>query len=103
MDKFSSMIFRLFLVIVIISTGTVSGCKRQQSASEIDNVGNTLANTPNVEKIVVTKDFIAKAIGVTGGYKAGTKTDKLQLDYVITFYKPQGGTYLTEHRYEVYP
>lgn len=40
---------------------------------------------------------------MTGGLDAWTKTKKLQLDCVITFYQPDGSSYLSEQHYEVYP
>jgi len=62
-----------------------------------------LAYGPDVKTLVVTDDFIAKAIAVTGGCKAWINAKKLDLDCVVTFYNTDGSFYLTQQHHEVYP
>ncbi|MCJ7779137.1 MAG: hypothetical protein MUP16_12600 [Sedimentisphaerales bacterium] len=71
-----------------------------------------LAYGPDVKTLVVTDDFIAKAIAATGGYEAWINAKKLELDCVVTFYEPPrllvedksgGSFYLTQQHHEVYP
>ena len=79
-------------------TFVVSGCQRQPE-SDVD----VLAYGPDVNAIVVTNDYTPRAIAATGGYQRWIKTKNIQFDGVVTFYKPDGSFYLTEHHYEVYP
>jgi hypothetical protein len=62
-----------------------------------------LAYSPDVNAIVVTEDFISKAIAATGGYEAWLNTKKLELDCVVTFYNSEGSFYLTQQHHEIYP
>ncbi len=74
----------------------IAGCQRRYNE-------DVLAQPPDVNAITVTGDYAPRTIGATGGYQAWIDTIKLDLDGVVTFYRPDGSFYLTEHYYEVYP
>lgn len=62
-----------------------------------------VAAEPKEETNVVVPDYVSRAIEAAGGLEAWTKTGKIELDCVVTFYQPDGGFYLTEQHYEIYP
>ncbi len=51
----------------------------------------------------VIADFATAAIEATGGRQAWARAKKLEFDCVVTLSEPNGGFYLTEHHYEIYP
>jgi hypothetical protein len=74
------------------------GCEQTNTHTQgID----TLAIGPNFE--TEPSGYITQAIEAAGGLEAWTKTKKLQLNCVVTFYQPDKSYYLTEQRYEIYP
>jgi len=85
----------LFLIFAFI----ITGCEQRRKEE-------VLAIEPNVATLAVAADYATGAIGATGGLDAWTKTKKLSLDCVVTFYSAEGfdgSFYLTEHHFEVYP
>lgn len=92
-NRFSKIIW-LVLVMVL----AVTGCRQEYKADE-----EALAYGPDVETIVVTNDYVPRAIKATGGYAAWVKAIKLRVDCVVTFYRPDGSFYLTEQHHEIYP
>jgi len=81
--------------VVVCGLILLTGCQQQTV--------DPLAYGPDVNTLVVTDDFIAKAIAVTGGYEAWINAKKLELDCVVTFYNTAGSFYLTQQHHEVYP
>jgi hypothetical protein len=89
--------FALRMVWLILGLSLViAGCQRRYDE-------DVLAQAPDVNAITVTSDYAPRTIGATGGYQAWINTVKLDLDGVVTFYRPDGSFYLTEHYYEIYP
>jgi len=86
------------ICLLFVVAFVVAGCERKYE-SDVD----VLAYGPDVNMIVVTNDYTPRAIGATGGYQAWIKTEKLQVDGVVTFYKADGSFYLTEHHCAIYP
>ena len=93
-NRFSKQTIWFFLMV----TFAVWGCQRRPEP-DVD----ILAYGPDVNAIVVTNDYTPRAIAATGGYEKWMSTKAIQFDGVVTFYKPDGSFYLTEHHYEVYP
>lgn len=89
-NRLSNMMFWLILVMVF----TVAGCWDKK---------DRLATTPKAETIAFMADYASGAIEAAGGRQAWTNVKKLEFDTVVTFYKPDGSVYLTEHHYEIYP
>ena len=85
----------LALVVLVV------GCERQQNHVEQDT--DRLAIGPNSTELVVPAKIIAKAVDSAGGFSAWTKTKKLELNCVVTIYRPDGSFYLTEHKYDIWP
>ena len=77
-----------------------AACQRYQHKEEEVEV---LAREPDVAVISVASDFANKAIDATGGLETWKRTKELQLDCVVTLYRPDGSVYLTEQSYTVYP
>ena len=86
------------ICLVLVAVFVLAGCGQKQK-EDVD----VLARGPEVETISVPSDEAARAIEATGGLDAWKGTTMLQLDCVVTFYRPDGSFYLTEQRYEVHP
>ena len=84
--------------LILVAVFVLAGCGQKQK-EDVD----VLARGPDVETISVPSDEAARVIEATGGLDAWKKTTMLQLDCVVTFYRPDGSFYLTEQRYEVQP
>lgn len=90
--QFTQRMVWLILALALV----LAGCQRKYEE-------DVLAYPPDVNAIIVTSDYAPRTIGATGGYQAWIDTIKLDLDGVVTFYRPDGSFYLTEHYYEIYP
>jgi len=90
--------FLNFAFCILLFAFLAAGCEPKRD-SDVD----VLALGPDTETIFVPSDYAARAMEATGGLTAWTKTKKLRLDCVVTFYQPDGSFYLTEQRYDVYP
>jgi len=90
--------FSLTICLVVSVAFILAGCKQ-----EIEEEVNVSVPEPQTERITAPSDSASRAIEAAGGLEAWTKTKKLQLDCVVTFYQPDGSFYLTEQSYEVYP
>ncbi len=86
------------ICLVLVAVFVIAGCEQKQKEGV-----DVLARGPEVETISPPSDEAARAIEATGGLNAWTKTIMLQLDCVVTFYRPDGSFYLTEQRYKVHP
>jgi len=94
------MVFRLFNPAFCLAAVMIfAGCQRPA----VQDTTDVLAREPNIEDISVADDYAARAVGAAGGYKAWMQTTKLQLDCVVTFYKPDADFYLTEQHHQIYP
>ncbi|MFH1719863.1 MAG: hypothetical protein ABIF19_21125 [Planctomycetota bacterium] len=92
-DRFSATVC-LALVVALV----IGGCEhKQQKDVDVFNV------TPDTATISVPSDYAAAAIKAAGGLDAWSNTKELQLDCVVTFYQPDGSSYLTEQHWDVYP
>jgi hypothetical protein len=93
----------VYRAIVIVSAAlTLSGCGRQaakDSASEMD----LLAISPAPGSLVAPAPAVTEALDATGGLTAWTRTKKLRFRAVVTAYRPDGSSYLTEHDFIVCP
>lgn len=89
-----SVIVCLVLATVVILTGCQQ--KQQEDADVLDR-------EPNLTAIRPPSDFETRAIETTGGLNLWSRTIKMQLDCVATFYQPDGSFYLTEQHCIVYP
>jgi len=69
----------------------VAGCEQEQKQElKVDTPG-------------YTPPFISQIVEATGEVEAWTETQKLELDCVVAFYRPDGSFYLTEQHHEIYP
>lgn len=84
--------------LILAALVVLTGCEQHQQ-KEVE----VLARGPDVATISVTSDYASRAIDATGGLDAWTRTKELQLDCVVTFFRPDGSVYLTEQSYTVYP
>jgi len=76
----------------------LAGCKVQQKEQPL-----VLAQGPDSGTLSGPAEYATAAIDAVGGLDAWTKTRQLQLDCVVTFYRPDGTFYLTEQSLNVYP
>jgi len=86
--------------LMLVMLLTIAGCLQQRKpdvdVSDFEPDVETLAAIP-------VPDYASRAFEATGGRQAWTKNKKLQLDCVVTFYKPDASFYLTEQQYQIYP
>jgi len=89
-------------ICLVIAVIFIAGGCGQQRKKDVE----ILARGPDFEKLVVPGDYADAAIKATGGLQHWVKTQKVQLDCVVTFYAASSGDgsfYLTEHRFYIYP
>jgi hypothetical protein len=86
------------LWLVLLITCAIAGCTKQTDKST-----GRLARGPDVQTLIEPYDYAAGALEATGGFKKWTKTKRLSLDSVVTFYQPDGSFYLTQQHLEVFP
>lgn len=91
-NRFSNMMCWLVLVAAFI----VVGCEQEHKEDAL--VYERLTD-PNF----VMPEYASRAIEATGGRQAWRNKKKLELDCVVTLYKPDGSFYLTEQHHEIYP
>ncbi|MEN6336867.1 MAG: hypothetical protein ABFE01_21640 [Phycisphaerales bacterium] len=88
-------------VVLTVLTGLIlTGCGRQgvrnpSRGSGLPATGPVSASTP--------RSFILPSIEAVGGLPAWRQTTKLDLDGIVAAYNSDGGVYLTEHQFSVYP
>ena len=86
-------------VCVILVAGLVlGGCKAHQKQEVA-----VLAQGPDLSTLSVPSEYATAAIDAAGGLDAWTKTKQLEFECVVTFFGPDGTSYLTEQSYKVYP
>ena len=95
MDNSFSKTVWMFLAVAFFLTG----CQGKHEVKSVDS----LVSEPNIPMTSAPPDYVVKAIEAVGGMNAWTRTKKIQLDSVVTFYRPDGSYYLTEQDYVVYP
>jgi hypothetical protein len=64
---------------------------------------NLLATAPDSTVLSAAPPYVAAAIEATGGVKAWAQCRKLTFSGTVTAYQPDGGFYLTDHRFFVCP
>lgn len=86
------------LCVVLAAALMLAGCKVHQEQEVI-----VLAQGPDLGTLSVPPEYATAAIDAAGGLTAWTSTKQLDLDCVVTFFRPDGVFYLTEQSYKVYP
>lgn len=82
--------------LAFVTVFVVAGCEGRYKEEPV-------ALNPLVDPNFVVPDYAWRAVEATGGRWAWLKAEKLHVDCVVTFYKPDGTFYLTEHHYEIHP
>lgn len=90
------------VVLVGLLTAILTGCGRQVVRTSEDG-DDLLATTPDTATLPVRPQYITEAIDAMGGLPAWTRRERLDLRGIVTAEKPDGGHYLTEHIFTVYP
>ena len=85
----------LGLVMVSLLVFVVTGCQRGYKKLP--------AGKPKVQSDIIIADYAGQAIEAAGGFVVWQKAERLKVDYLATFYRPQSGFYLTENHYEICP
>ncbi len=98
------MVARVIRSVVLIALAglTLTGCGRQVSKDPSQDP-NLLATGPDRGSMPVPRPFIAASIDVAGGLPAWAACTKLQFSAIVTANYPDGGLYLTEHQFTLYP
>ncbi|MHC4157801.1 MAG: hypothetical protein ACYSSO_01855 [Planctomycetota bacterium] len=92
LNRLPDIIRWLVFMLVLI----VLGCGQK-------HVADTSASEPDVTNRVVAGTYTPRALRATGGYQSWITTEKIELDSVVTFYRPDGSFYLTDQHHEIYP
>ena len=91
-NRFSNIMCWLVLAAVFV----VIGCEQEHKEDAFRP--RTGLTDPNF----VMPEYASRAIEATGGRQAWRNKKKLELDCVVTLYKPDGSFYLTEQHHEIY-
>ncbi len=90
-------------VVLIVLTGLIlTGCGRQVSQDPTRDP-DLPATGPDPASMPTLQPFIAAAIEVVGGLPAWTQCRRLDFDAIVTAHHADGGLYLTEHRFSLFP
>lgn len=89
------------MYLILAAVVLAAGCRQEPPKKETEV--EVLARGPDNETFSVASDYTNKAIDAAGGLFAWIRSKELQLDCVVTFYRADGSTYLTEQSYTVYP
>ncbi|MBP7049481.1 MAG: hypothetical protein KBE65_00535 [Phycisphaerae bacterium] len=90
-------------VVLIACMGLIlTGCGRQVSQDPSQDP-DLLATGPDPGSSPVPRPFIAASIEAAGGLPAWTQCTKIQFGAIVTANYPDGGLYLTEHAFTLYP
>lgn len=90
-------------VVLIVLTGLIlTGCGRQVS-KDPSRDPDLLATGPDPDSMPAPRPFVAASIDSVGGLPAWTQCHRLDFDAIVTAHHPDGGQYLTEHRFSIYP
>ncbi len=81
-NRFSKTIWLASVTVFV-----VAGCEQEQK----------------VDVPAYKPSYISRAVEVTGELQPWAKTQRLEFDCVVAFYKPDGSFYLTEQHHEIYP
>jgi hypothetical protein len=84
--------------VVLVSGLMLGGCKAQREQQVI-----VLPQEPDRSAFSAPSQYASAAIDAAGGLDAWTTTKQLQLDCVVTFFRPDGAFYLTEQSFNIYP
>lgn len=84
-------------LLVIIAACIAAGCQQQAKEDPF------AAAEPNAADVAAMAAYFSQAFEAAGGVQAWVRTKGLDLDGVVTFYRPDGSFYLTEHHFEIYP
>jgi hypothetical protein len=89
-------------VLIVSAVLMLTGCGwlASHSASPASDV---LATGPDPESPPVPRPWTVPVLEATGGLANWSKCTKLEFRGVVKAYQPDGGFYLTEHRFDVYP
>jgi hypothetical protein len=98
------MVARVIRSVVLIAlTGLMlTGCGRQVSQDPSQDP-DLLATGPDRGEAPVPRPFIVTSIDAVGGLPAWVQCKKLQFNAIVTANCPDGGLYLTEHEFTLYP
>jgi hypothetical protein len=93
----------LLVVLIVAGCGSLHLPRIAFRSSEHRPQEDPLAYGPDVNAIAVYNDYAPGAIRATGGYQSWIETVKIELDCLVTFYKPDGSFYVTEQKHRIYP
>jgi hypothetical protein len=88
-----NLISRTILLASVIFLA-VAGCEQEQQQQQL---------TPRVDVSVDKPPYMSAAIEATGGPDAWANVKKLELDCIVTSYRPDGSFYLTQQHHEIEP
>lgn len=96
------MIARTFrsVVLILLTSLFLTGCGRQVAK---DPPGDPALLATGPVSPPAPQPFIVASIEATGGLPAWTQCRRLDFDAIVTADEPDGGLYLTQHHFSVFP
>jgi len=88
-------------VLIALATLVLAGCGRQAQDSSQDL--DLLATGPDQTALPAAPPEVVAAMNAAGGQATWMQSKRLTFDAVVTAYQPDGGYYLTEHKFDVCP
>lgn len=98
MSNFTKIIIICFCTITLLLTG----CELQQQ-TKIEPVTVNLAQGPGVDALIDIPAYANRTFEAAGRLKTWVSTEQIDVDCVVTIYKPDFSFYLTEQTYTIYP
>jgi hypothetical protein len=89
-------------VLAVLILSILPGCGRPASNAAAPS-SDPLAIGPDRESPPVPRPWTVPVLDATGGLANWSKCTKLEFQGVVKAYQPDGGFYLTEHKFDVYP
>ena len=90
-------------VVLMVSIGLIlTGCGRQVS-QDPSRDPNLLAAGPDADSLPIPRPFIVASIDAVGGLPAWAQCRKLRFSAIVAADRTDGGLYLTQHDFALYP
>jgi hypothetical protein len=89
-------------VLIALAALTLTGCGRQVAQDPLAGL-DLLATGPDQTTLTTPPPHVTAAMDATGGVAAWTQAKRLTFEAVISAYQPEGGFYLTEHKFDMCP
>ena len=95
MNNFS----KILIISICIIASLLAGCQQQTTEPVVVD----LAQGPGVDALIDMPAYASRIFEATGRLDTWVNTEQIDIDCVVTIYKPDSSFYLTEQTYTIYP